>query len=60
MMKRTLFGMILLAATFQANAEPCMLIFKHSQLIMLPAVIIEADQVTEILSYYAKEITPVR
>ncbi|AVL12061.1 TPA: DUF192 domain-containing protein [Salmonella enterica subsp. enterica serovar Aberdeen] len=44
-MKKSLFSIILLATTYQASAEPCMVIFEHGQLITLPAAITQADQV---------------
>ncbi|EAQ0160262.1 DUF192 domain-containing protein [Salmonella enterica] len=44
-MKRSLFSIILLATTYQASAEPCMVIFEHGQLITLPAAVTQADQV---------------
>ena len=44
-MKKSLFSIILLATTYQANAEPCMVIFEHGQLITLPAAVTQADQV---------------
>ncbi|EGF3422563.1 hypothetical protein [Citrobacter koseri] len=44
-MKKSLFSIILLATTYQASAEPCMVIFEHGQLITLPAAVTQADQV---------------
>ncbi|RVR82899.1 DUF192 domain-containing protein [Citrobacter freundii] len=44
-MKKSLFSIILLAITYQASAEPCMVIFEHGQLITLPAAVTQADQV---------------
>ncbi|HBV4265995.1 TPA: hypothetical protein MDW71_005288 [Klebsiella pneumoniae] len=44
-MKNTLFSIIFLSAAFQANAEPCMVIFGNGQLITLPSAITQAEQV---------------
>ena len=43
--ERSLFSIILLATTYRASAEPCMVIFEHGQLIALPAAVTQADQV---------------